>query len=126
MTTHPTDALVTALAAGKSIPDAAAQAGISERTAYRRVKDPLVQQQMRALRSATRDRVVGQLADATTAAVAALVRNLEAPSPQVQVRAATAILELDVRWRTTDELERRVAELEAALAAKEDWYGEAA
>ena len=126
MTIHRTDALVTALAAGKRVAEAAAEAGLSERTAYRRLKEPQLQQQMRELRSAAFARAVGQLAHAATAAVETLVRNLEAPSPHVQVRAARAILDLTPKLRDSDELERRLAELETAWAQQEDWYGEAA
>ena len=122
MTIHPTDALVTALAAGKSIPEAAAQVGISERTAYRRLAEPSVQQQILQLRTAAFDRAVGQLAHAGAAAVETLVRNLQAPSASVQVRAAAAILALTAKLRATEELRQRLEQAEAAIAEEEAAY----
>ena len=63
-------------------------------------------------------RAVGKLADAMDAAVETLVRNLTAEPPSVQVRAAVALLELAMKLRSSVELERRVAELEAAVAGE--------
>ncbi len=121
-TIHRMDALVTAVAAGRTVAEAAQQAGIAERTAYRRLKEPHVQQQLREVRAALHDRAVGRLADSLDAAVATLVRDLEASSPSVQVRAAVAILEQGVKLRTSVELERRVAAAEAAVTQEEQQY----
>ena len=113
-----TDALVTALAAGQTVAGAARQAGVSERTAYRRLADPHVQRQIREARAALFARALGLLSDALAAAVETLVRNLHADQPTVQVRAAMALLDQAAKLRASDEVERRVAELEAAVAGE--------
>ena len=117
------DALIVALAAGTPVAEAARSAGVSERTAWRRLAEPAVQRQIRDLRTAMLDRDVGRLADATTAAVDTLVRNLGAESEGVQVRAAVALLDQAVKLRESDELARRVAELEAMLGGTEGHRG---
>ncbi len=111
------DALIGALAAGTSVVEAARLAGISERTAWRRLADADTQQQVRDARAALFASVVGQVTAALTAAVATLVRNLEAEQPAVQVRAAATVLDQVVKLRASEELERRVAALEAVLGA---------
>ena len=113
------DALVAALTAGASVAEAAKQARISERTAYRRLAEPQTQQQIRALRAAALDRAVGQLSESLTAAVATLVRNLDAEQSSVQVRAAVALLEQSRKLRASEELERRLAAAEADVADEE-------
>ena len=113
------DALIIALAAGMPVAEAARSAGVSERTAWRRLAEPAVQRQIRDLRTAMLDRAVGKLADATAAAVDTLVDNLEAEGEGVQVRAAVAILDQAVKLRESEELARRVFELEAALGMAE-------
>ena len=113
-----TDALVTALAVGTTVAEAAQQAGISERTAYRRLAEPHTKQQIQDVRAVLFTRAVGRLADGMDAAVATLVRNLAAPSPSVQVRAAVALLEQAVKLRTSEELAQRVAALEVEVAGE--------
>ena len=117
---HAPDALMLALASGKSVAEAARLAGCSERSAWRRLEDLNTRRQVRALRAAMVERAVGQLAAAMTQAVAALVESLGADNEAVRVRAAVAILDQAVRLRESEELERRVAELEALLAGQEE------
>jgi hypothetical protein len=109
------DGLIQALAAGQTVAAAARLAGLSERTAYRRLGDPAVQAQVRTARADLFARVVGQLTGSLTAAVDTLVRNLDADQPSVQVRAAVALLDHAVKLRDSEELERRVAALELLL-----------
>ena len=113
-----TDALVTALAAGTTVAEAAQQAGISERTAYRRLAEPHTKQQIQDVRAVLFTRAVGRLADGMDAAVATLVRNLSDAPPSVQVRAAVALLEQAVKLRTSEELAQRVAALEVEVAGE--------
>lgn len=80
------DALIHALAAGQPLTEAARTAGISRTTAWRRLADPAVQQQVRAARASLFEQALGTLAGGLTGAVAALVRNLDAEQPSVQVR----------------------------------------
>ncbi len=107
------EALTAALAAGTSVVEAARLAGISERTAWRRLEDAETQQQIRDARAAVFASVVGQVTAGMTAAVETLLRNLAAEQPAVQVRAAATLLDQVVKLRASEDLERRVAELEA-------------
>ncbi len=114
-----TEALVMVLAAGKPVTEAARLAGVSERTAWRRLNDPAVRQQVRDARAALIDHTVSRLAAASMGAAATLVALLDAESEPVRLRAAVAILEQTVKLRDSEELERRLAALEAALAREE-------
>ena len=110
-------ALVAALAGGATHQEAAAQAGMSERTAYRRVADDSFRQQLAEARGALITRATGRLAAACSAAAATLAALLKADSENVRLGAARSILELAVRLRESEELEGRVAALEAQHAA---------
>ena len=105
--------LVVALARGLSVRDAARQADISERTAYRRLADPAFRRAVQDARSRIVAEATGRLAALSTAAAEALGRLLRAKSENVRLSAARAVLELQGRLRETEELEQRIAELEA-------------
>ena len=104
---------VAALAGGRSVRDAARQADISERTAYRRLADPAFRRAVQDARSRIVAEATGRLAALSTAAAEALGRLLRAKSENVRLSAARAVLELQGRLRETEELEQRIAELEA-------------
>src|SRR5215213_2822305 len=61
-------ALVAALAAGATKQEAARLAGVGERTIYRRLEDPDFRRRVDQARGELVGRVVGRLADASTAA----------------------------------------------------------
>jgi hypothetical protein len=61
-------------------------------------------------------RTVGRLTDASTAAVTMLQALLEADSESVRLGACRAILELGLKLRASEELERRLAALEDRAA----------
>jgi len=108
--------LVLSLASGKTIRDAAQQAGLSERTAFRRINDPEFRRQVREARSEMFSRSLGLLADASTSAVGTLRQlSLSAMSESVRLGAAKAILEIGNRVREVNEIEVRLSELEALL-----------
>ena len=65
-------------------------------------------------------RAVGQLADAGAEAARTLRALLGAESESVRLGACRAILELGMKLRESEELERRVAELESLLAGQEE------
>jgi len=113
------DALIAAVAAGKTVREAAPLAGMSESTAHRRLEDAEVQQRIRETRAQMYERAVGQLADALTAAVATLVQSLGAENEAVRVRAATAVLDWSMKLREHADLAERIAHLEARLAVQE-------
>ncbi len=110
------DALVLALARGQTYRDAATEAGLSEKTAQRRVQEPAFRQAVANARTLLFAQAVGQLADAAVEAVVTLRTLLAAQSESVQLGAARAILEAGPRLRESEELAARISALEAALA----------
>jgi hypothetical protein len=105
-------ALVAALASGRTVRDAAKAAGVSEATAHRRLREPAFRQAVSEARGRMVENAVGQLADASTAAVATLRALLEAEADTVKLGAARAILEMGTKLRESVELEARIAALE--------------
>jgi hypothetical protein len=113
--------LVTALAAGQSVPQAAQAAGMSARTAFRRLATPGFRERVEAARAELVAQTVAQLAAAGVEAVAALRAALHGHSPHAAVNAARALLEFGVKYRETEVLERRISELEAAQGVTHAW-----
>ncbi len=107
---------LTTLAGGETIENAAKAAGISERTAYRRLKDPEFSQQLQDLRADMVSRATGMLTAAATQAVTTLqeLQHEDTP-PAVRLGAARAVLELGMKLRESSELAERIAALEAEL-----------
>jgi transposase len=106
-------ALITALAAGSTVRDAAASVGVGETTVYRRLQEPEFRHQIEATRREMVGRAVGTLADAASVAATTLRSLAEsAESETVKLSAARSILELVVKLREHDELAERVAALE--------------
>jgi hypothetical protein len=116
---HDETTLILALARGESVPAAARAAGFSERTARRRAVDPDLRLQVRQARSALLARAVGQLADATMAAVETLRELLAAEGESVRLGAARSILDAAMRGSELIDLAERVESLEAQAAASE-------
>ncbi len=106
------DALVVALAAGRTYDDAATAAGCSARTVDRRMLDPGFRRRVQALRAATFTRTAALLVDAAAEAVSAL-RTLvsTADSDAARVSAARALVTLAPVWHDAVEIEARLAEL---------------
>jgi hypothetical protein len=111
------DALALALAAGRTLRDAAAGAGIGERTAARRRADPGFRRRVDELRADLVARALGRLADGMTEAADVLRALLAAGTPPaVRLGAARSLLELGCRLRESVELEARLTALETATA----------
>ncbi len=110
------EALALALAAGKTVRDAAAEVGIGERTATRRWADPDFRQIVSRHRADMVGRAVGELADSMSAAATTLRVLLDCESPAIRLGAARSILELGVKIKEAVELDERVGALEARLA----------
>jgi len=108
------EALIAALASGQTVQDAAKTAGVSARTAHRRLDDPAFARRVTEARSEMVKRAVGQLAEASAEAVTTLRALLRAESETARLGAARSILELGSRLRESTELEERLSALEAA------------
>jgi hypothetical protein len=114
-----TEALVLALAAGRTIAEAASEARVSSRTANRRLQDEAFRQRVKTARSAEMTtRALGMLADAAARAVAALDKLLTSPAPSIRISAARSILEFGQKLREGVDHEERLAVVEARLAEK--------
>jgi hypothetical protein len=123
---------VLALLSCPTLEDAADEAGVSERTLRRWLRDDAAfQDDYRRARAAAADEVLRRLQVGAGTAVQALVQTAEGDDA-VAVKAAVAVLDqLHKAARAADlearlaELERRFGELEARLAAPEDRRGKA-
>ena len=111
-------ALIAALAAGATKQEAARLVGVGERTVYRRLEDPRFRRRVDEARAELVNRAVGSLADASSAAVATLRALLEADSESVRLGACRAILDLGLKLREAEELERRIRALEEQAATE--------
>ena len=110
--------LLTALAFGATVENAARKAGIGERTAYRRLADPAFQARLEQARLDAVLRTAGMLTGASLGAVKSLVDLQQDASVPAGVRRAAArdVLELSVKYRESAQMEQRVAALEGRLA----------
>lgn len=101
--------------AGKPVKEAAATAGMSERTAYRRLNDPAFQERMRELRRGVTNRVMHLLTRATVDAVEMLHLLATADDdPHLRLKAATSLLDFQLKFREQYDLDERLSRLEAA------------
>ena len=110
--------LLGALAAGSPIDKAARTAGISTRTAYRRLADPGFARRLAQARDELISNALGELVDCASEAVATLRALLRASDERVRLGAAKSTLEQLLRLRETLTLSQRLAALERALQAR--------
>ena len=105
--------LVTALAAGATVASAALQAGVSERTVYRRLKNPAFEAQIQAIQDDTLQRSMAILIAANLTAVQSMVAlQAENMRPSVRRAAAHDSLNMSLRLRAIVEFEKRLLALE--------------
>jgi hypothetical protein len=112
------EALLLALACGATVENAARTAGMSARTAHRRLADPAFQRRLQDLRTAMIQRAVGMLTAAALEAVKTLIalQDLSVPAA-VRLGAARTVLEFGIRMRENAELAQRIAALEAQVGS---------
>jgi phage terminase small subunit len=108
---------IAALIAGNTIAVACKTAGIAERTAYNWLKQPAFKQALQTAKQEVFNDKLESLRDGVDLAISALERNLTAPDPSVQVRAAHIWLQHAIQVGKMEELESRLQELEEALKA---------
>jgi hypothetical protein len=111
----PDDLLAAALAAGAEVAEAAERAGVSRRTAFRRLNDVGFRARVDELRRRMVAQAVGRLADSMSEAADKLKGLLASDDERVQLAAAKAILEAGPRLREQEELAERVQQLEQVL-----------
>ena len=111
-------ALLTALAFGATVENAARKAGIGERTAYRRLADPDFRARLSQARQEAVVRTAGMLTGAAVGSVKTLVDLQQDASVPAAVRrgAARDVLEMAVKYRESAEMEQRVAAIEDRLS----------
>ncbi len=120
------EAAIAALLTSRSIRKAAAKSGIAERTLREWLKLPDFLTAYRAARRAIVETVIGRVQAASVRAVATLERNLKAPRPGYQVRAASKLLDISVSAVAIADVLTRVEELEKRLKEKPHAYQRAA
>jgi hypothetical protein len=105
-----------ALACGASVEQAARQTGWSERTIFRRLRDPKFCRELQAVRDDMVRRSAGMLTAAAGEAVKTLVTLMAGNvPPATRLGAARAVLEIGIKVREVSELAERVAALEDRL-----------
>lgn len=108
------DRLVTLLASGRSVADAAQEVGLSEATAFRRLRDADFVRQLSIARAALWDAALGALSNASVRAVTTLVALLNSESDTVKLAAAKCVLDLGTKLRESCDFDTRLAILEEA------------
>jgi hypothetical protein len=113
------EALLLALACGATVESAARAAGLSPRTAHRRLADPAFAARVRQARADMAQRAAGALTAASAESVRTLLELQRASSPPaVRLGAARAVLEIGLKVREAAEFEGRLAALEQRLEAE--------
>ena len=113
------DTFISALLTTPTLADAAHTVGIGEVTAWRWLKEPTVQTAYREVRRAVVTQAIAQVQRATGEAVEtlrAVMQDPEAPA-SAKVSAARTILETAVKAVELEDLEARIAALEAQSKA---------
>jgi hypothetical protein len=107
------DLLAAKLAFGTSLRRAAAELGVSEVTAQRRLRDPRFREKVQEIRRRAVDDAVGQMVAAMTAAVTKL-RNLieNGERETTQLRAALGLIDLTLKAAVLSDLQERLEQLE--------------
>jgi hypothetical protein len=106
-----------ALACGATVESAARQCRLSERTIYKRLKDPAFKNRLQEVRNDIIARTTGALTAAATESVRTLLELQKSASPPaVRLGAARAVLEIGIKLREAADLNKRLEEMEAEIA----------
>ncbi len=107
-------ALVAAAAAGRSLAQIAAAAGLSISSVQRRLRDPEIADAVQEARLECRRRAVGRMLELRDAALTRVGDLLAADDPVLALRAATLILNTGLKVEAAYDFHDRLAALEAA------------
>jgi hypothetical protein len=108
-----------ALAYGATVEQAARQAGMSRRTAQRRLADKAFKKQLREFTAEIVKRTTGMLTAASQESVKTLLRLHDSSNPPgLQLGAARSVLQLGMKRRESSEWEERLDELERHFAER--------
>ncbi len=108
------EALAAAVAAGRTVAEAAKEAGVSVRTAHRRKADPQFARRVQRIQFDMVRAASGRLSESLAEAVGVIRDLLTHADPNIRLRAATRVVDLGIKVH-----ERVVRELEmAALQAQ--------
>jgi hypothetical protein len=110
-------AAIAALLTEPTYSAAAARAGVHADTLGRWLKRPDFNAAYRQARRQVVDHAIARLSALTGKAIDALGRHVEGGTPALEVRAAVALLDSVRRLQDGEDLEERIAELEARLEA---------
>lgn len=113
--TRKQDAAIGALLCQPSITAAAHAVGIAEATLRRWLKEPGFLAAYRVARREALEHCVVLLQKASSAALGALLKSLQAKSEAVRLRAACAVLDYALKGAELLDLETRLAQLEAQV-----------
>jgi hypothetical protein len=105
--------LLTALASGQTVRDAAQAAGLAESTVRRRLADTDFARRVSQARMELLGQALGRLAEGMTAAADTLVALLGHGSGTVKLGAARSVIEMASKLREHSEFEARLEALEA-------------
>ncbi|MEW6209106.1 MAG: hypothetical protein AB1631_12115 [Acidobacteriota bacterium] len=111
-------AIIPALASGKTLDEAAAASGIGKRTICRRQNDPAFQREVQRVQVEIVDKAAALLSDGAADAAKKLKELLSAQSENVQLGAARALMDFNLRLReeaAANELRERIDALELLL-----------
>src|SRR5262245_55721740 len=110
------EVFLTAVLAGHTVAQAARLAHISERSGYRRVREPGFRARLAQLRSDMLAQAAGKLAGVMLKAAQRLEKLLDSGNEPVALGACRVVIEQATKMHEMQVLEQRLAELEARLA----------
>jgi predicted transcriptional regulator len=112
-------AIIIALAAGRTIEDAAKTSGVSEATVFRRLRRDEFRERITTCQEEFLERSVAVLADGALAAALQLrTLVLNGRTDGIKLQAAKALLEVQLKVRRIVTLEKRIRKLERQEASR--------
>ena len=105
------------LASGKTFSDAAATVGISRSTIWRWMKNKAFANRVDQLRDEAVSAAVASLSTDMIKASRRMAEHIDDPDPRVSLAACKALLQMALKARAAEEMERKIQELDERLDA---------